>query len=156
MRIAIVTTSWPAYEHEPAGHFVRAHARELERNGDVVTVVAPRHGRAFGWPGAPARIRERPVRALDALRWTMVARRRVRRLDVDRIVAHWAVPCAWPIAVGGRAPIDVVSHGGDVRLLAGLPSTVRRTLVRSLSARVETWRFVSATLLDRLLGSLDS
>jgi teichuronic acid biosynthesis glycosyltransferase TuaC len=156
MRIAIVTTSWPADEHDPAGHFVRAHVRELERGGDVVTVVAPQHGRAFGWPGAPARIRERPVRALDALRWTVAARRRVRRLDVDRIVAHWAVPCAWPIAVGARAPIDVVSHGGDVRLLAGLPSAARRTLVRSLSARVETWRFVSATLLERLLGGLDS
>jgi teichuronic acid biosynthesis glycosyltransferase TuaC len=156
MRIAIVTTSWPADEHDPAGHFVRAHARALERGGDVVTVVAPQQGRAFGWPGAPARIRERPVRAIDALRWTMAARRRVRRLDVDRIVAHWALPCAWPIAVGARSPIDVVSHGGDVRLLAGLPSALRRTLVRSLSARVETWRFVSTTLLEQLLESVDS
>jgi len=156
MRIAIVTTSWPAHEHDPAGHFVRAHARELERSGDVVTVVAPQHGRAFGWPGAPARIRERPVRALDALGWTIAARRRVRRLDVDRIVAHWAVPCGWPIAVGARAPIDVVSHGGDVRLLAGLPGAARGTLVRSLSAQVEAWRFVSVTLLEGLLGTLDS
>ena len=33
MRIALVTTSWPAHEGDPSGHFVRAEARELERAG---------------------------------------------------------------------------------------------------------------------------
>lgn len=156
MRVAMLTTSWPAGEQDPAGHFVRTHARELERGGDTVTVVAPEPGVAFGWPGAAARIRERPVRALEAARWVLKARKRVQGLVVDRIVAHWAVPCAWPIATGTHLPIDVVSHGGDVRLLIRLPGPVRRALVSLLSARVDAWCFVSASLLEDLLASLDS
>ncbi len=155
MRVAMLTTSWPTDEQDPAGHFVRAHARELEHRGDTVTVVAPEPGGAFGWPGAVARIRERPLRALDAARWVLMARKRVQGLVVDRIIAHWAVPCAWPIATGTHLPIDVVSHGGDVRLLMRLPTAVRRALVSLLSARVDTWSFVSARLLDDLLANLD-
>jgi teichuronic acid biosynthesis glycosyltransferase TuaC len=156
MRVAMLTTSWPTGEQDPAGHFVRTHARELERGGDTVTVVAPEPGGAFGWPGAAARIRERPVRALEAARWVLKARKRVQGLVVDRIVAHWAVPCAWPIATGTHLPIDVISHGGDVRLLIRLPGPVRRALVSFLSARVDAWCFVSASLLEDLLASLDS
>jgi teichuronic acid biosynthesis glycosyltransferase TuaC len=164
VRIAIVTTSWPAHEGDPAGHFVRAHARALERGGDVVTVVAPATGGAFGWPGAPARIHERPIRALDAARWVTRARTRVQKLDVDRIIAHWAVPCAWPIATGTsirsetgsqRLPLHVVSHGGDVRLLTRLPRPIARALVLFLSARADTWQFVSASLLEKLLATLE-
>jgi glycosyltransferase involved in cell wall biosynthesis len=164
VRIAIVTTSWPADERDPSGHFVRAHARALERGGDLVTVVAPAAGGAFGWPGAPARIRERPIRAFDAARWVTQARRRVEKLDVDRLIAHWAVPCAWPIATGTgmrrharsrRLPLDVVSHGGDVRLLTRLPRPVRRAMVLSLSDRADTWQFVSADLLEKLLATLE-
>jgi glycosyltransferase involved in cell wall biosynthesis len=156
MRVAMLTTSWPTGEQDPAGHFVRTHARELERGGDTVTVVAPETGGSFGWPGAAARIRERPVRALEAARWVLKARKRVQGLVVDRIVAHWAVPCAWPIATGTHLPIDVISHGGDVRLLIRLPGPLRRALVSFLSARVDAWCFVSASLLEDLLASLDS
>jgi len=155
MHVAMVTTSWPAHDEDPVGHFVRAHARELERGGAMVTVVAPEPGGAFGWPGAAARIREKPLRALDAARWIVSARRRVEGLAADRIVAHWAVPCAWPIAVGSRVPIEVVSHGGDIRLLTRLPSALRRALVLSLSARVDAWIFVSSRLLDDFLASLE-
>jgi glycosyltransferase involved in cell wall biosynthesis len=155
LRIAIITTSWPADEDDPSGHFVRAHARELERAGHAVSVIAPEPGGAFGWPGAGTRIRERPLRALDAARWVAEARARARALDVDRIVAHWAVPCAWPIATAGAGPVHVVSHGGDVRLLGGLPRAVRTPIVRSLIARAHEWQFVSTSLLDELLEKLD-
>src|SRR5271166_4572157 len=155
MRIAFVTTSWPTGEQDPSGHFVRAHARELERGGDIVTVVAPEAGGAFGWPGAPARIREKPLRALGAARWVAAARKRVRQLEVDRVVAHWAVPCGWPIATGARGRIDVVSHGGDVRLLLGLPGPARRAIVRAVAGKATSWQFVSTDLLDDLLGALD-
>ncbi len=155
MHVALLTTSWPASEQDPAGHFVRAHARELERAGCAVTVVTPEPGGAFGWPGAAARIRERPIRALNALGWALVARRRIQRLEPDRIVAHWAVPCAWPIAMGAKSPLEIVSHGGDVRLLIGLPAFARKALVRRLSARAESWRFVSSRLLGDLLATLD-
>ena len=154
MRIAIVTTSWPSCDGDPSGHFVQAEARVLEREGHAVEVVAPAAGGAFGWPGVAARLREQPARMLDAVRWTIEAGRRVTRLDVDRVVAHWAVPCAWPVAAGSRAELHVVSHGGDVRLLLALPAPLREQLVRSIATRARQWRFVSEALRADLVAGV--
>ncbi|HEX4448086.1 MAG TPA: glycosyltransferase [Polyangiaceae bacterium] len=160
MRIAIVTTSWPERADDPAGHFVRASTRPLEarHGGQVVFVVHPAPGGAFGWPGIASRLVEQPLRAparaLEALGWVARARHRVRRLDADLVVAHWAVPCAWPIGVAARGRLEVVSHGGDVRLLAALPRPLRDRLARTIARRADRWTFVSATLRDALLGSL--
>jgi teichuronic acid biosynthesis glycosyltransferase TuaC len=156
MRIALVTTSWPADEDDASGHFVRAEARELERAGHEVLVVRAPHGGAFGWPGVAARVRQRPWRAVDAMRWVGAARGRVARLVADRVVAHWAVPSAWPIATAAprEAQVEVVSHGGDVRLLAAMPRPVREALVRAIAGRAACWRFVSAALLDELLAAV--
>jgi teichuronic acid biosynthesis glycosyltransferase TuaC len=156
MRIALVTTSWPESEGDPSGHFVRAEARELEQAGHTVTVVAPPVGGAFGWPGVAARLRERPWRILDAVRWVAAARARARRLDVDHVVAHWAVPCGWPIAVAApAASLEIVSHGADVRLLTALPRGMRHAVARAIASRATGWRFVSESLLATLLDSLD-
>lgn len=160
MRIVLVTTSYPAHEGDPSGHFVRAEARELERQGHEVVVVTPAvsaSGRgAFGWPGFAARVREKPWRVLDAMRWTLRAARTIAAERPDRVVAHWAVPCAWPVAAmaGGRAELAVVSHGADVRLLVALPAAVRERIVRSVATRATEWRFVSAALRDGFLESL--
>ena len=156
MRIALVTTSWPAHEGDPSGHFVQAEARELERAGHEVLVVTPEPGGAFGWPGVSSRVRERPWRAIDALRWVRGARAQMAGLRVDRVVAHWAVPCAWPIGVAAPgAELEVVSHGGDVRLLLALPGAMRRRVVREIASRATVWSFVSGALRDRLLASLE-
>jgi teichuronic acid biosynthesis glycosyltransferase TuaC len=155
-RIAIVTTSFPRDEGDPSGHFVRASARELERQGNEVVVVAPPAGGAFGWPGVAARVNERPLRALEAASWIVRTRTALSRMKVDRVVANWAVPCAWPLGVAASAELEVVSHGGDVRLLVAAPAIVRRHVVRAIAARARTWRFVSATLRDELLTSLDA
>jgi teichuronic acid biosynthesis glycosyltransferase TuaC len=156
VRIAIVTTSYPRSEDDPSGHFVRAGARQLEREGHVITLVAPRRvGGAFGWPGVAARLRERPLRVIDAAAWVARSRARLAQLDVDRVVAHWALPCAWPIGVASGAPLEVVSHGGDVRLLSTLPSAARSRLVGTIAARASEWRFVSHALLNDLLESVD-
>jgi len=156
MRIALVTTSWPAGDRDPSGHFVRAEARELEQQGHEVVVVAPeaRGDGAFGWPGVAARVREKPWRALDAARWVAAARAGVRRLGADRVVAHWAVPSAWPVGLAGRAELAVVSHGGDVRLLAAMPRVVREHVVGAIAARATEWRFVSHALKERLTSTL--
>src|SRR4051812_15004595 len=127
MRVAVVTTSYPAYEGDPSGHFVAAEVRELEAGGHEVLVIAPRPGGAFGWPGAAARIRARPWRALDAAAWFGRAAMKVRRARVDRIVAHWCVPSAI-LAAAGDAELEIVSHGGDVRLLLAMPA--RAAIVR--------------------------
>jgi teichuronic acid biosynthesis glycosyltransferase TuaC len=156
MRIAIVTTSWPSSEGDPSGHFVRAEARELERQGNDVVVVAPPAGGAFGWPGTAARLRERPTRVAEVASWVAEARRQVRGMRVDRVVAHWALPCAWPVGASAtEAQLDVVSHGGDVRLVVALPGLVRRRIARRIAERATRWRFVSGTLLGTLLRALD-
>lgn len=154
-RIAIVTTSFPVGEEDPSGHFVQASVRELERQGHDVVVLTPRTGGAFGWPGVAARVRDRPLRAVEAAAWVACTRAAVSRLKVDRVVAHWAVPCAWPLGVAADAELDVVSHGGDVRLVLAMPAMVRCHVVRTIAVRARAWSFVSATLRDQLLGSLD-
>ena len=158
MRIVLVTTSYPAHEGDPSGHFVRAEARELERQGHEVVVVSPRAGGAFGWPGFAARVREKPWRLLDAMRWTTRAARRLAMTEADRVVAHWAVPCAWPVAAVAsgteRAELAVVSHGADVRLLVALPAAIRERIVVSIARRATEWRFVSAALQAQLVESL--
>jgi teichuronic acid biosynthesis glycosyltransferase TuaC len=156
MRIAILTTSWPATEEDPAGHFVRASARELLRQGHAVQVVSPPPGGAFGWPGAAARLRERPLRAIEAARWTWMARAHAARLDAEVVVAHWAVPCAWPIGVAARGRLEVVSHGGDVRLLNALPAAVRNRVAGRIASRASAWTFASERLKHELLGGLDA
>ena len=154
--MAVVTTSWPADASDPAGHFVRAEARALEQLGHEVLVVAPPTGGAFGWPGVAARVRERPARALGGIGWVLCARAQMRSATVERVVAHWAVPCAWPIAIAARtATLEAVSHGADVRLLTAIPAPMRRLAVAAIASRAERWRFVSDGLLEALLRSLD-
>lgn len=107
---------------------------------------------AFGWPGVAARVREAPGR-LAGVPWALA--RAARALQgFDRLVAHWAVPCAVPCALFTGAPLEVWLHGGDVRLLAGRPWLARavgRALVRRDAALV----FVASQLRSALLAAVD-
>ena len=151
MRIAVVTTSYPTFDGDPSGHFVEAEVSDLEHAGHDVRVIRPRPGGAFGWPGAATRIREQPLRGAEAATWVLGAALDVRRWAPDRIIAHWCVPSAFPIAIAARAELEIVSHGGDVRLLAGMPSPrARAAIVRTLTDRATRWRFVSEALLASL------
>ncbi|MEZ4227401.1 MAG: glycosyltransferase family 4 protein [Polyangiaceae bacterium] len=158
MKVAIVTTSFPRSAGDPAGHFVAAEARQLAaQDHDVVVFApgrgAPRHqgvrvswipsGDAFGFPGAIARLRERPARAIDALRFVRECRRRLLREGADRVIAHFLLPCGWPIARGLGVPTEVVGHGTDVRLLMALPTPLARRIIRELADGGATFRFVS-------------
>jgi len=161
-RVCIVTTSYPTGEGDPAGHFVAAEAAELRRAGAEVTIVRPEPGGAFGWPGAAARIRERPWRLVEAAAWASRAVDEVRRARPDRVIAQWSVPSGWPIATSagraslGSAELELVSHGGDVRLLLGLPALARREIVRALASRADRWRFVAEHLLASLAAGLEA
>jgi teichuronic acid biosynthesis glycosyltransferase TuaC len=174
MRIAVVTTSYPAFPGDPCGHFVETESRELADGADVV-VLTPGNGGdtrtiergvtvwrldggdAFGWPGVAARVRERPGRLVFAAAWMARARRQLAALPTfDRVVAHWAVPSAFPVACTGsrRVPVDVVSHGADVRLLLRLPAVARHAVVGRILRCASSWRFVSSTLANDLAASL--
>ena len=173
LRIAVVTTSYPSHEGDPSGHFVRAEAVALAHAGHDVHVVAPAgdtgaiarddgvrvwpllHGGAFGWPGAANRLRRYPWRAVGALRFAAMATRQLRLLRPDRVVAHWLVPCAHPIATSALpAELDVVVHGADARLLMSLPEPVRVHMVTVVLARARCIRFAAHTTLQALASSL--
>ena len=148
MRLCVVTTSYPAFPGDPAGHFVEAEVRERQAAGDVVTVVRPRAGGAFGWPGVAARVRKKPWLALEAAAWTATAAREVRAARPEHVIAHWSMPSAFIAMQGTDAPLEIVSHGGDIRMLAKLPA--RESVVARLVARAAVWRFVSERLLAEL------
>ena len=163
VRTAVVTTSYPQFAGDPSGHFVESEVRGLAQRGEDVTVIWPRGVDAFGWPGFAAKVRERPIAGLEAAAWIVRARRElVTRGPFDRVIAHWAVPCAWPLALsvrprstrGAGAAVEIVSHGGDVRLLAALPRVARIAIVNAIAARATSWRFVSTSLLAELVAAL--
>ncbi len=133
----------------------------LREHGAHVTVVHPR-GDLFSFPGVLANLRSRPSAfatfLVSAGRFALDFRR--ARLESfsdganwDRVVAHWSVPMGF-FALSFDCPIELVSHGQDVRLLLGLPKTLRDALIRMFLRRIETWRFVSESLRDDLLDSL--
>lgn len=109
-------------------------------------------GSAFGPPGALARIAAFPPRVVSAIAWSRAVHDALRRESWSRVIAHWAVPSAWPITTVG--PLEVVSHGSDVRLLAALPSALRHYVVGAIVERASSWRFVSTALERELLASL--
>jgi glycosyltransferase involved in cell wall biosynthesis len=174
MRIAVVTTSFPHTDEDPSGHFVRSGARALARQGHEVHVVMPGGsmldpprrsgglvlhpaggGALFGWPGAVARARERPWRLLAAASFTLGATRRLREIGrVDRALAHWIVPSAWPLLSGVEAPLEVVAHGADVRALIAAPAAFRARIVGSLLARGARFTFAAHALRESLVAAL--
>jgi teichuronic acid biosynthesis glycosyltransferase TuaC len=156
VRVAFVTTSYPAFPGDGSGHFVATEASRRAAHDEVFVVAPTLEDDAFGWPGVLARVRARPLLVLDAARWARRARRKLASLPaLDRIVAHWAVPSGWPISTGLGPPLELVSHGADVRLLVSCPAPVRHAIVERLLRDADVWRFVSSSLLDGLLSSLD-
>lgn len=164
-RIALVTTSYPKAEGDAAGHFVQSEARRLARAGHDIVVIKPGAAGvgdadirvvgvadfgAFGWPGILARLRAAPWRAVGVARFIRGAERALERHGPwSHIVAHFMLPCGFPIACGPcDAPLEVVGHGSDVRLLAGLPRPLRRRVVAALLESATTFRFVSEELAE--------
>jgi glycosyltransferase involved in cell wall biosynthesis len=137
--------------------------RALVSAGHEVVVIAPdafseagfevlslKGGGAFGWPGALPRLRQNPLRSFGAARWIHDVRHALHEGGFDRIVAHWALPCAFPAAIDAPGELEIVSHGSDVALLERMPAPLRIRIVRSLAERASVWRFVSGALLSRL------
>ncbi|WP_437816884.1 glycosyltransferase [Sorangium sp. So ce1078] len=171
----MVTTSYPISDEDPSGHFVRSSAQALARSGAEVHVIAaggsvldpPSRdrdlvvhraggGALFAWPGAVARARESPLRLLSAGPFAAGVLARLRQLgSVDLAVAHWIVPCAWPLLLAlPRAPLEVHAHGADVRLLLRAPRAARAAVVGALLRRDARFVFAARALRDALAGAL--
>jgi teichuronic acid biosynthesis glycosyltransferase TuaC len=180
LRIAILTTSYPERAGDPAGHFIESEALHRARQGHDVHVVAPgrrgpsgvktsKHGSGrltiwnagggslFGLPGALVRAREKPHRLLRLAEFLPAVRFRLARLaPLDAIVAHFIVPCGYPLSLGGPDDIEVVLHGSDVRVMLAMPNWLRSHIVGALLDRGARFRFVAEDLRVKLLAVLPS
>ena len=74
---------------------------------------------------------------------------------VDQVIAHWLVPTTLPLLLSEWAPLEVVCHGSDVRLLAALGRWPCRLLVGRLLDRGASFRFVAEAVRAPLLAMLD-
>jgi teichuronic acid biosynthesis glycosyltransferase TuaC len=165
-RIGVVTSSYPRQPGDAAGHFVHAEVKRLLRAGHEVHVFAPgapartitadgatvhwlADGGAFGWPGALARLKQRPTRWLGAGEFCLRAGRALRRhAPFARVQAHFLLPCAWPIALQAhpKTELELIGHGSDVRLFCRLPTALRGQIARAWLARRAKLRLTSAEL----------
>jgi glycosyltransferase involved in cell wall biosynthesis len=174
VRIVVVTTSFPRSAEDPSGHFVRSSARALARAGHEVHVIAPGGsplspprdderilvhraggGALFAWPGALSRAREAPWRLISAGPFALAVAYHLRKIGpVDRAIAHWIVPSAFPLLLAERAPLEVVAHGADVRLLKSAPRPFRERVLATLLDRGAHFTFAAAALLASLEGTV--
>lgn len=169
-RIAVLTTSFPRAPGDAAGHFVASEVQRLAQSGHEVHVFAPGQGApltglatlhwvgdrgAFGWPGALARLKERPARWLGVCEFALRVELELRRLGPwQRIQAHFLVPSGWPLATLARAPaLELIGHGSDVRLFCALPRPLRCWIAQRWLGRELTLRVTSDELATQLIAA---
>jgi glycosyltransferase involved in cell wall biosynthesis len=174
MRIGVLTTSYPRFEGDPAGVFVRGFARALAARGHSLDVLAPepaeptRHGpprdagvaisfipylrprawqRTFYGAGVPDNVKHDPRSWLGLAPFCVSVARatRARMRGWDAVVSHWALPSA--IVAGplrGGRPHLAVLHSADVHLMERLPG--RRRLACAVERGASSMWFSSEAL----------
>lgn len=174
-RILVLTTSYPRFSGDYAGHFVEAEVEDLRAHGHEVTVLAAGSRRAgdiaapadfylggatlFDHPGAWSRLQQNPARLLDFIPPTLrilAHKRKLASTRVDRVIAHWLFPSGLPWAtllVPRDVPVEIVAHGSDLRLLQTFPLPLQQAFFSFLAARGVSLRFVSAAQKHALLAT---
>lgn len=178
MNHIVLTTSFPAFPGDAAGHFVETEALELAEHG-TVSILAAGQGHSehrdsrpcavtwlggaglFGSPGALERIRGNPW-ALRELPGVLRRARLALRAQKGSLFAHWIVPFGYlgareqnARALGDRFDhFEVIAHGSDVRLLLALPAFLRNMVIRELLRAKALLRFVSSDLRAQLARAL--
>jgi glycosyltransferase involved in cell wall biosynthesis len=174
--LLFLTQTYPRFEGDTAGPFIRDLARALVRGGDRVTVLAPHAaGLAAGWEDggvetltfryaperqeilgygrtleADERIKGRAVLAapLYLLAGCQAIRRLLRARRFDLVHAHWIVPNGVVAAAAVHGvPLAVGLHGSDV-FLAEKKGV--RTLARWVLSRSRLLTGCSPELVDRV------
>ena len=119
MKVAVLTTSYPRYEGDPAGNFVADAVEQLRARGVEVDVVSPASFRHFGiayGSGVVGNLRRAPWKGLllPAMlgSFAQAARRAAR--DADLVHAHWLPAGAVALTTG--KPFVVQLWGTDVEL----------------------------------------
>ena len=172
MNVLVVTTSFPSYVGDPAGHFVESEVEALRDQGHQVWVLcpqptsAPRRGSdflryfaggdLFGSPGAWPRVIQRPWRVLWLLPAALSVWRQRRRVPrPDHIIAHWLFPAGVPFGLwlkDSQAQLTIVIHGTDLNLLMQLPTPWINRVLLPLAQRDANLRFVSVAFKNQLLA----
>lgn len=162
-RTLVVTSTFPQWEDDPRGGFIRRYWASRADAGEYVEVLAPQtrwctgglHGRlavtrfhyAPSWCstlsgqfGILENIRARPYRAAlvgpFAIAMHRVLQRRLAAAHWDRLVAHMVVPCGVIAAAAKSAsvPLHIYGHGTDVDIAIKAPRVIRRRLESTLLA----------------------
>jgi glycosyltransferase involved in cell wall biosynthesis len=134
MRIAVLTTSYPRYEGDPAGVFVADAVEQLRRRGVDVEVVSPasfRHyGIAYG-AGVVGNLRREPWKGalVPAMLGSFARAARRGAQDADLVHAHWLPAGAVALTTG--KPFVVQLWGTDVELARRAKPLARRVLDRA-------------------------
>lgn len=152
--IGVVTTSYPRFAGDSAGHFVASHVAALRAQGHEVDVLAAGDGpgripsRLFYNGGAPDMLEVLPALSFTARMTFAVARKRW-----SSIVAHWLAPSAIA-ALPSRLPLLAIAHGGDIHTLQR--TRLLAPVLHLLRARDARLAFVSRELREIALAAAPS
>lgn len=180
MRIGLLTTSYPRYEGDLAGIFVRGFARALAALGHTVLVLAPEPledrppleddgvsvrfvpyarprslARTFYGAGVPDNVRRDPRAWPGLVTYPLTLERaaRVHLARCDALVSHWALPCALAAgAVRAERPHLAILHSADVHLMRRLP--LRSRWARAVGRGATQLVFSTSALRTELLSWL--
>ena len=134
MKVAVLTTSYPRHEGDPAGNFVADAVDRVRERGVSVEVVSPASFRHFGiayGAGVVGNLRRQPWRAAfvpPMLGSFALAARRAAR-DADLVHAHWLPAGAVALTTG--KPFVVQLWGTDVELAQRARPVARAVLRRA-------------------------
>ncbi len=174
--LLFLTQTYPRFDGDTAGPFIRDLARGLVRGGDRLTVLTPHaEGVPESWQDdgievvsfryaperhevlgygrtleADERVKGRAALAapLYALAARRAVRRQLRRRPFDLVHAHWIVPNGVvAAAAGGRTPLAIGLHGSDVFLAE---KRGVRTLARWALSRARLLTGCSPELVERV------
>jgi glycosyltransferase involved in cell wall biosynthesis len=134
MKLAVLTTSYPRHEGDPAGNFVKDAVDELRARGVEVEVVSPATFRHFGiayGSGVMGNLRAAPWKAalIPAFLGSFAKAARRAARDADLVHAHWLPSGAVALTTG--KPFVVQLWGTDVELARRASSLARRVLSRA-------------------------
>jgi glycosyltransferase involved in cell wall biosynthesis len=179
-RVGILTTSFPRFDGDIAGHFVLGFARALAALGHSVRVLAPEPAEELplpSWPGVelhwvryarprgaqrtfygagvPDNLRRDPRAWLGLAPFSAALALAARRelADAQVLASHWALPCALAAgAIRARRPHLAVVHSADLHMLSKLP--LRGALAARVLAGADRICFMSEAQRARFIGLL--
>jgi glycosyltransferase involved in cell wall biosynthesis len=134
VKIAVLTTSYPRYEGDPAGSFVADAVEHLRARGVDVDVVSPASFRHFGiayGAGVVGNLRRAPWKGalVPAMLGSFARAARRASSDADLVHAHWLPAGAVALTTG--KPFVVQLWGTDVELARRARPLARRVLSRA-------------------------